>query len=66
MFAPPSDLNLVGYGANLRLVIAASPMTFWQRTIPDWNTCRVHCLRWGVFTPDRNDEGSPVHLRRAG
>ena len=28
MFAPPSDLNLVGYGANLRLLVASRPMTF--------------------------------------
>jgi hypothetical protein len=41
MFAPPSDLNRVGYGANLRLVIGASPMTFWRMTIPSWNTCEM-------------------------
>jgi hypothetical protein len=28
MFAPPSDLNHVGYGANLRLGVGRSPMSF--------------------------------------
>jgi hypothetical protein len=27
MFAPPSDLSVVGYGANLRLAIVPRPMT---------------------------------------